>query len=864
MNTSSLIKSVAIVAAIFTSLSGFGQFTSNQHLPKSEQRNADFVNRRTASVNDNFARSYYSANQSLTNSNVKFKSENEWTPIGPLGNERLAGMGRINAVQFHPNDSNTWFVCVAQGGVWKTTNAGESWTSISNKLPVLRTSYLSIHPNNPNTMYVALGDYAYLGHNLQANESKRNSHYGLGIYKTTDGGATWQPTGLSFEQTDFEGSLLAKVFIHKNNPDTLIAVGQTGAYRSNNGGLTWTETSSKLFWDLERDPDSDSILYASTGYVHTYGIGEAGILKSTDFGATWTEVTTTIPKTGTVQRIQLAVAPSDNNYIYALACDTDGGFYGFYQSTNAGTSFTKVLDNTYEYNILNWGFSQQPGGQGRYDLALEVDKNDKLKVTVGGVNIWQTKDGGNSFDPVSYWALNYQHKSIHADIHQIIQHPDNNSYFVCHDGGISRTHKIITDTVDRLQAGFTNTEWIHYRKGMNITSFYRLGINQSLDSGIMAGAQDNSTVFHTGSAFYNITGGDGMEAVFDDEAFYRYTSSQNGRIYAFFSASNSFDYEGVITPPSGEFGEWTTPFVAADGQIFVAYGNVYSYTSAYMNDVHSNFNNAPGTALDVEHSEAEIMYLGKRGYNSQNVENQILITQNGGNTWNNQASSLPRDLYPSYIDLNQQQPNEAWLVFSGFNATKKIYHTTNYGQSWTNITYDLPNIPVNCIQYHHDSTEYVFIGTDLGVFYMHKDSTSWKSLNNGLPKVIVSELEVDKRKKTLVAATFGRGLWEVEIPKALPKDTSTRSVQTLSERIGMEVSPNPSVNSIELRINGKDLGLLNLSIIDITGQVLHTSTLDAGQQTTTWNYNTSSMLPGEYFIILSNEHGRAVRRFVKI
>jgi len=157
-----------------------------------------------------------------------------------------------------------------------------------------------------------------------------------------------------------------------------------------------------LFWDLKQDPNQENTLYATTGYVHSYKYGEASIVKSTDFGRTWNSVSSNIPLTGQVQRIKLAIAPSDPNYIYALACDTLGGFYGLYRSTNRGNSFTIRADKNYQYNILNWGFDASPGGQGRYDLSLSVDRNDKNKLLTGGVNMWQSKNGGSSFEPVTY------------------------------------------------------------------------------------------------------------------------------------------------------------------------------------------------------------------------------------------------------------------------------------------------------------------------------------------------------------------------------------------------------------------------------------------------------------------------------
>lgn len=844
-------------------------FPEKGKVPNYILRNNDFQDRRQTAEYVNFSKEYAEAFETV---DVKqhAKATNSWIPRGPfgIGDEDLAGVGRINSMQFHPTDTNTWYICVAQGGVWKTTNAGESWTSLSSNLPILRTSYLAIHPTDPDIMYVALGDYAYLGHNLQANENKRNSHYGLGIYKTTNGGSSWEPTGLSFEQTDFEGSLIAKVFVNEKDPNTLLAVGQTGSYRSEDAGKNWTKTHSGLFWDMELDPTTDSVIHASTGYVHSYKIGSVSILKSTDFGQTWKESTVSIPKTGGIQRIELAVAPSDNNYIYGIACDTVGGFYGFYRSTNGGDSYTaRIESKTYHTNILNHSLDDAPGGQGRYDLAITVDRFNRNKILIGGINMWQTTDGGLNFKPVTYWLLNYYKLSMHADIHEIRQHPTGTSYFACHDGGLSRSFDIIPDDVSKMTDEFeASTEWVNYTKGLNITSFYRLGINQDNGLEIMAGAQDNSTVYTQDSVFYNISGGDGMECVFYDKTFYRYTSSQNGRIYAYLSVDGGFNYQGVVQ--NNEPGEWTTPFVAANDELYVLYGNLFTVYADVVTKKITSFNDVLGTAyprlgtaLAVEKDKASHMYLAKRGYASQNIKNVIQASYNGGGSWSDIGNGLPDLMYPSYIEMNQSRPLEVWITFSGFDKDKKVFHSVDGGKNWDNITHNLPNIPVNCITHQNDGSDYVYIGTDLGVYLLKGDTTEWIYYSDGLPKVIVSELEVDTTHKTLVAATFGRGLWEVGLEYYENQKDGISDFK--ASNFDIQLSPNPVKDLLTITSTELLTEELNLTIRDITGRTVFTDKVDKGT-TMTYQLNTANFAPGEYFIVLrNNTRMYAVDRFMK-
>jgi len=844
------------------------QTTEKYKTPNYILRNADFIERRANDSTLNFARLYAAATTPLINPTLSKKGQDEWLPLGPNGDEDLAGTGRVNSLFFHPLDTNIWFICVAQGGVWKSLNRGESWISISGNLPILRTSSLAVNPVNPDIMYVALGDYAYLGHNLQANENKRNSHYGLGIYKTYDGGQNWVPTGLSFEQMDFEGSLISKILMHPLDPSHLIALGQTGAYVTEDAGDTWQRTSDKLFWSLAPDPFNPDVLFASTGYVHSYKVGEASILKSTDFGATWTEMSSTIPKTGEVQRIELAVAPTDNQYVYAIACDILGGFYGFYKSVNGGVSFTQVLSNQYEYNLLNGNLNQDPGGQGRYDLAICVDRYDKKHVLVGGINIWHTYNGGQSFKPLTHWALNYSNLSLHADVHEIWQHPTNSSFFACHDGGLSRTFKLYDENVDSLKRRIVNTSWVNYTKGLNISSFYRLSVNELNGKEIIAGAQDNSTVYTNGDSFVNMSGGDGMEAVFMDDHNYRYTSSQNGRIYTYALVNGQAKFIGNVSIPNDEVGDWTTPMVRTDEKLFVVYENLYSFVGTFGGGKHSSFTDLQdgykrtGTALDVQRSNGQRIYLAKRGYFSAGIENQIWTSSDYGNSWKDMGQSLPRYGYPSYIEMNQLKPEEVWITFSGFDSLNKVFFSDDAGLSWTNITYDLPNIPVNCLVHQEDGTGLIYIGTDNGVYYLKKGTQTWEYYSYSLPKVIVSELEIDTNTRSLMAATFGRGLWQVGL---VDYDSTFMGVSPLHlAELSLNVYPNPAANYIDISFEAPISGSAKIEIIDITGRRVFEENiqLNYGEKFEK-SISVTGLKSGEYFIVLSSGYNKKSVSIIK-
>ncbi|MBA3706333.1 MAG: exo-alpha-sialidase, partial [Bacteroidetes bacterium] len=390
-----------------------------------------------------------------------------WIPVGPFavpsapGGSGLDsyGISRINTISFHPTDSSTYWVGVAQGGVWKTTNGGASYMPLTDNLPILRTSDICVDPLRPDTMYISLCDFEYIGFALNTNGSKRMTHYGMGVYKTTDGGQTWNPTGLAFNQKAYDGSLIRRVFINSTNANSVLAAGTSGIWKSADGGTTWSKTLDSLIWDIERDPVNKNTLYASGGYVSKTKKGSACILKSTDFGTTWTLLNTGIPRT-TVQRIELAISPSDPNYVYAVCCNISGGLYGIYRTTNAGINWSQRCTTP---NILGSG-GNASGGQGTYDLTIIVNATDRNTIYTGGLIIWGSSDGGTTMTQITDYG------TIHPDQHFFAYNPLNKNYYMCNDGGIYKANPI--------NIALNTTKWKRLSDGLQTPSYYKVNTSK--------------------------------------------------------------------------------------------------------------------------------------------------------------------------------------------------------------------------------------------------------------------------------------------------------------------------------------------------------------------------------------------------
>jgi len=787
-----------------------------------------------------------------------------WYPAGPdalpanLTGYMENGIGRINCIAFHPSVASTYYIGVAQGGMWKTTDNGQTWTPLTDNLPITRISDIAIDPNDANTMYISLSDFEYIGFGLYLNGRKRHTHYGLGVYKTTDGGATWSPTGLSFQLTDGDASLIRKIVVNPNNSSQLVACGVSGMYRSTDAGANWTQLMDTLFWDLVQDPVSPNVLYAASGWVYNANDGHAAIYKSTDFGATWSMLTTGIPATGSVQRIKLGIAPSDNNYVYAITVDTQSGLYGIYKSTNAGTSWQFINPGV---NILESDDGSNSGGQGTYDLGFMVHPTNRDILYVGGINMWGSADGGQTWDPASHWTLFYG-PTLHGDIHFIERQPLTGNIFVCSDGGLYRTNAISTITWNDANNSIPwPTQWTNVSdNALQVTSFYRLSSSKNSAGRLMAGAQDNASFYYDGASWYTIFGGDGMDNWLDPiDNNIVIGSSQYGNFY--WSPDGGFS--GFSLDPNFNFenAEWVSPIAADEnnyGTLYAGFENVSKTTDGGMTwQMISNF---PSTlygneisALAVSNSNSNVLMAARRVRYEYGVPGSVFRTANGGSTWTNVTAGLPDSLYYTGVEIDENNANVAYVCMAGFSAGNKVFKTTNGGSTWTNISYNLPNAPVNCVKYIPGTNGDIIVATDLGVWVLDNSSTTWTNESAGLPNVIVSDIEFNVPLQKVYVSTFGRGIWAND----LGMFTSAPPANTSANNVLLYPSLNEGAFTIELKgeLAAKDM---QLEIIDVMGRTVHASRL-SGQSVYRQQLGVA---PGLYYARLSGGGWSGVKSFV--
>ncbi len=789
---------------------------------------------------------------------------NAWFPVGPdyvpnnLTGYMENGIGRINCIAFHPTNVNTYYIGVAQGGMWKTTNNGINWVPMTDNLPITRISDIVLDPNDPDsTMYISVCDFEYVGVGLFLNGRKRHTHYGVGVYKTTDAGTTWQPTGLSFLLTDGDASLIRKIYVNPANSNEVVACGVTGMYRSTDAGQNWTMTQTGMFWDMVQDPTTPAILYAATGWVMNSNFGVAGIYKSTNFGQTWNILTTGIPGTGSLQRVKLAIAPSDPNYIYAVTTDLIGGLYGIYKSTNAGGNWNFIAP---ALNVLEYNDGTGSGGQGNYDLGVVVDASDRNEIYIGGVNLWGSTDGGVTFDPASHWTL-YYGPTVHADIHYLAQQPVSGNMFVCSDGGICRTSSIQTQTWTSANNGNPwPTNWVNISNGMQVTSFYRLSSSRNTTGRLMAGAQDNASFYFDNGVWSTIIGGDGMDnyldPVDDDMIF---GSSQYGNFS--FSPDDGVNNYGMGENVNNETGEWVSPIIGDynnPGTIYIGFENVVQSTDNGQSwNAISSFpfvnQSVELCALAVSNSNSQALLAAKRVRYELNEPARLYRTTNGGGLWTDVTPGIPDSLYYTGVEFSETTANTIYVCMAGFSAGNKVFRSINGGTTWQNISFNLPNIPVNCIKYVPGGSGDMMIATDIGVYVLQSASSTWVNQSLGLPNVIVSDIEFNVPLNRIYLSTFGRGIWATDL------DVFTHSITATPAPVSMNLFPSPNNGTFTLEMTGEAATEnYSLEIIDVMGKTVHTQSLSGSSR-----YNISfAAAPGMYYAHIVGRNYSGVKSFV--
>ncbi len=715
----------------------------------------------------------------------KNKEKASETVKKPLDNLSLSGLkfrsigpaltsGRISDFAVHPDNPYLYYVATASGGVWKTTNAGTTYTPIFDSQGSYSIGCVTMDPGNPNVVWVGTGE----------NNNQRSVSYGDGLYKSTDGGSSWKNVGLKNSEH------IGKIIVDPTNSDVVYVAaigpvwssgGDRGVYKTTDGGETWeavlTIDEHTGVTDLVMDPRDPNVLYAAAfqrqRHVFTYlgGGPGSGLYKSVDGGKNWEKINKGLPSVD-LGRIGLAISPADPEVIYAIV-EAAQGKSGFYRSTNRGASWEKRS-----------GFSTS----GNY--YQEIIADPKNADVVYAMDTWMSvsKDGGQSF---SFVGEDYKH----VDNHCMWIDPHNTDHWLvgC-DGGIYET----------WDAART---W-DFKANLPVTQFYKVAVDNDLPFyNIYGGTQDN---FSLGGPSRTITnhgitnrdwfvthGGDGFESQVDpDNPDIIYAQSQYGVLVRYDRKSG----EEVGIQPKERKGEdayrwnWDAPLAVSphqSGRVYFAanklfrsndYGNSWEVISDDLtrqinrnelevmgrvwsiDAVAKNGSTSPyGTIVAFSESpiNANLLIVGTD-------DGLIQITEDGGQNWRkvDHIAGVPERTYVNAVYASQHDEN---VIYAAFNHHKYgdfqpyLYKSTDKGNTWIKISNNLPERgSVYSIEEDHINRDLIFCGTEFGVFFSPNGGGRWKQLSAGVPTIAVRDMAIQRRENDLVLGTFGRGFYVLD------------------------------------------------------------------------------------------------------
>jgi PKD repeat protein len=676
---------------------------------------------------------------------LKFEKENpgpkstagNWTSLGPTNTYGgYAGLGRINCAGFVAGDNNTIYVGSASGGIWKTTNGGSTWTSLGDHNAVLGVSGIIVVPgSSPQIIYIATGDRDG-GSMWSLSGGQNNDNNSVGILKSTDGGTTWNTTGLSF--TTSQQRTVNRILIDPADNSILYAATSVGLYKTINAGTDWTLLTSTAFIDMEFNPGTSAIIYGSTW--------SGDIYRSTNSGTSWTATLTT-----SYYRTELAVSANNSAIVYGVMADGNEGLAGVYKSTDNGASFTQIFSGT-TINILNWDCSSTTSeGQGSYDLCISADPTNANNVFVGGVNTWKSTNGGTSWSLTNHWTSTWGCgvSEVHADQHFLGYQNGTSVLFEGNDGGFYKT----TDD---------GSNWTHLGSGLATSQVYRMSTAQTVSNEDICGLQDNGTKAFLSGSWTDEIGGDGFDCAIDySDNNVLYGELYYGDIQR--STNHGASWTSITSGLSGT-GYWIAPILidpSVHTTIYIGYQDVFKSTNQGTTWTKiSTWAGSTLRSLAVAPSNSQYIYAA--------TQSILYRTINGGTAWSNITGTIPVGSgYITSICVKNNDPNTAWVSLGGYNAYR-VYETTNGGTTWTNISSGLPSIPVmSLIQNKQNSAQTeLYAGTDAGV-YVKVGSSNWMQFSTGLPNVVVTDLDIyynaNPLNSKLRAGTYGRGLWQSDL-----------------------------------------------------------------------------------------------------
>lgn len=745
--------------------------------------------------------------QNQTRSIARRASSKPWVNIGPTelpeknGYPNYPQMGRLNCFwrYEHPSNpsQNILLVGAPSGGLWKSTDNGQTWVPKLDQIAgigVTDIASTSTSTTNNGVIYVSTGDYD--GPDVAS----------IGVYKSTDLGETFKATGLTFQlQQNISTSDLV-VF----NANTVLVGVPDGIMRTTDGGATWTKVyahgSNKFFGRFARN--GTQVMCQDL---------DGGIYFSRNSGAAWTVLK---PNTGTNNGSACTV---DNATGIFYIQNGEDGQISAYNPALPNPTFVPVGIPSIDFN-----------SQGNYNQTLAVTDGLMISGALEGVS---SSDNGKSwYNSLSgFWTgPSDDGVYVHSDHHEFGRLNDGYSFYSCNDGGLTFIN-YPTNTTLKPNVTYKSSR-------VAVTQIYSVAITPENDEYYMIGNQDNdgySREIHNGEIkWVAAAAGDGISTAIDySDPDIRYLGDQNKNLYRT-TTGFSGNYRGTkLSTPKG--GNFVWPLELHSSNPSILYGGFRDINkSTDRGDSWVDLESGAGTIQYITTFGEVIMVVGKT---------KTVKSLNGGDTWTDIVEPFRREDINA-ITFDQNNPNTIYVTVPAYREGEKVYKSLDGGLTWNNISEGLPNIVLNHIDlYQNQVDEILFLGTELGV-YIKKNNEPWEKFGDDLPNVIVNDMEINYTAQKLVIATFGRGVWQMDLSDEV---TSLEEINSISQTMPL-VLQNPVTNH-ELQIQKRDSKDYNYLIYNTVGGLVKKGTLSSNLTT----IDLSNAVKGIYLVKFINESNQS-------
>ena len=791
----------------------------------------------------------------------KYKRSNifQWETIGPTN----IG-GRTLALAIHPENPDILFVGSASGGLWKSTTGGSglnAWEYIPTGHQVLGVAAIDIDANNPNTMFIGTGEAYGSSENYPGIGPVRTTRgsYGIGILKSTDGGLSWTK---SLDWSLNQKKAVQKIQINPLRSESIWAATTDGLYKSTDGGDSWSNIHSvTMATDIIINPLDTNMVFVAHGGMGSDG---HGIYRTKDGGKTFTKANLLVGG-GPFEykgKAVLSMSSEKPNIIYASIGNSDGSLN--YEDEDIKTWVMKTEDFGETWNLVFSSNDIYARVQGWYAHAIAVHPRNENIVWAAGqpFSVFKSTDGGVDFMEAGMANTAgttddrendvYPYLSDWADHHDIIFHPTmHDTIYFINDGGIFKT----TDggiTIENCNSGYQTVQFYNGVSNSNTREKLFLG-----------GLQDNSSIIYEGDLSWRREwGGDGAwTALNQDDNNIAYLSAQFGQAvvsYDLFKGGQLYwamprgtDSQGNEIFPRNE-ANFITPYILspADNQTMYMGGErIYRYNALSQNWTTTNngyrLDGNAMSALAGSEQDANVVYAAS----SPKLQRpHIYRTANGGNTWRQITRDLP-DRFPTDLAVDPNNDLIAYVTFGGFE-TSHVFRTENGGESWEDIGQNLPDIPTWSITVNPNNSSHLFVGNEIGVYQSVDSGKNWQNINGNLPDAVFAiDLIISRSNNKLRLATHGNGAYEIDI-------NQLTNIEEFDNRIrGFELLqnyPNPFNPSTSISYILPMDAFVKLEIFNSLGQKVEELVSDqqlAGKYII--NFDASNMSSGTYFYKLT-------------